>query len=177
MVAKVKEGVETRMRCPKCGAENDKVIDSRSSRDGTLIRRRRECLKCAKRFTTYEEIHRMKLRIQKRDGQYEEFDRLKLLTGIEKACEKRPIGAEQIESVAETVVSELENEFGSEVPSRVLGEHVMRHLRKLDEVAYVRFASVYRQFDDVDQFIHEIKRLGRKTDDSGTTRPHVGRKR
>ena len=119
----------------------------------------------------------MKLRIQKRDGQYEEFDRIKLLAGIEKACEKRPISAEQIESVAETVVSELENEFGREVPSRLLGEHVMRHLRKLDEVAYVRFASVYRQFADVDQFVHEIKNLGRKKNDSRTTRPRVGRKR
>src|SRR5437016_9933279 len=107
MVAEVRERVETKMRCPKCGAQDDKVIDSRSSRDGTLIRRRRECLKCGKRFTTYEEIHREKLRIQKRDGQYEEFDHAKLLTGIEKACEKRPISAAQIEGLAETVVSEL----------------------------------------------------------------------
>src|SRR5437867_6749184 len=120
MVAKAGEGVETRMLCPKCGAEDDRVIDSRSSRDGTSIRRRRECLKCGKRFTTYEEIHREKLRIQKRDGQYEEFNRAKLLTGIEKACEKRPISAAQIEGLAETVVSELENEFGREVPSRLL---------------------------------------------------------
>ena len=176
MVAEAEESVETTMRCPKCSAKDDRVIDSRSSRDGKLIRRRRECLKCRKRFTTYEEIHRERLRIQKRDGQYEEFDGQKLLTGIEKACEKRPISTVQIESLAETVVSELENEFGREVPSRVLGEHVMRHLRKLDEVAYVRFASVYRQFDDVDQFVHEIKELGRKKNDSGTTGPRVGRK-
>jgi transcriptional repressor NrdR len=165
------------MRCPKCGAEDDKVIDSRSSRDATLIRRRRECLKCGKRYTTYEEILREKLRIQKRDGQYEEFDRAKLLAGIEKACEKRPISVEQIEALAETVVTELENEFGREVPSRVLGERVMRHLRKLDEVAYVRFASVYRQFDDVDQFVNEIKSLGKQRNDSATTRPRVGQKR
>src|SRR5207244_7344484 len=98
------------MRCPKCGAQDDKVIDSRSSRDATLIRRRRECLKCGKRFTTYEEIQREKLRIQKRDGQFEEFDRAKLLTGIEKACEKRPISVEQIEALAETLVASWGNE-------------------------------------------------------------------
>ena len=165
------------MRCPKCGCQNDKVIDSRSSRNGTLIRRRRECLKCGKRFTTYEEILREKLRVQKRDGQYEEFDRAKLLAGIEKACEKRPISAEQIEALAETVVTELENEFGREVRSRVLGERVMQHLRQLDEVAYVRFASVYRQFNDVDQFVNEIKSLGKQKNDTGTTRPRVGQKR
>ena len=161
MVAEAEETVEPTMRCPKCSAKDDRVIDSRSSRDGKLIRRRRECLKCGKRFTTYEEIHRERLRIQKRDGQYEEFDRAKLLTGIEKACEKRPISAAQIESLSEAVVSELESEFGREVPSRVLGEHVMRHLRKLDEVAYVRFASVYRQFRDAEQFIDEIRQLGK----------------
>jgi transcriptional repressor NrdR len=165
------------MQCPKCSAQDDKVVDSRSSRDGTLIRRRRECLKCGKRFTTYEEIQREKLRIQKRDGRFEEFDRSKLLAGIEKACEKRPISVEQIEALAEAVVTELENEFGREVPSRVLGERVMRHLRTLDEVAYVRFASVYRQFDDVDQFVNEIKNLGKNKNDSATTRPRVGRGR
>ena len=128
------------MRCPKCGGVDDKVIDSRSSRDGLLIRRRRECLKCGARFTTYEEMFREKLRLKKRDGQYEEFDRRKLLAGIEKACEKRPVSTEKIESLA---------------------ERVMEHLRQLDEVAYVRFASVYRQFRDAEQFIDEIKQLGK----------------
>lgn len=150
------------MRCPKCSAQDDKVIDSRSSRDGALIRRRRECLSCGARFTTYEEIFREKLRVKKRDGQYEEFDRRKLLAGIEKACEKRPVSTGQIEALAERVVTELENEYGREVPSQQIGERVMEHLRKLDEVAYVRFASVYRQFRDAEQFIHEIKQLGKE---------------
>ena len=149
------------MRCPKCRAVDDKVIDSRSSRDGALIRRRRECLKCGARFTTYEEINRENLRVKKRDGQYEEFDRRKLLSGIEKACEKRPVSTEQIEALAERVITELENEFGREVPSKQIGERLMQHLCKLDEVAYVRFASVYRQFRDTEQFIDEIKQLGK----------------
>ena len=147
------------MRCPKCRSVDDKVIDSRSSRDGALIRRRRECLKCGARFTTYEEIYREKLRVKKRNGQYEEFDRRKLLAGIEKACEKRPVSTEQIEALAERVVTELENEFGREVSSTQIGERVMQHLRKLDAVAYVRFASVYRQFRDAEQFIDEIRHM------------------
>jgi transcriptional repressor NrdR len=140
---------------------DDKVIDSRSSRDGLLIRRRRECLKCGARFTTYEEIFREKLRVKKSDGQYEEFDRRKLLAGLEKACEKRPVSTEDIELLAERVITELENEFGREVPSKQIGEGIMQHLRKLDEVAYVRFASVYRQFRDAEQFIDEIKQLSK----------------
>lgn len=149
------------MRCPKCASQDDKVIDSRSSGDGVQIRRRRECLGCGTRFTTYEEIHRDNLRIQKRNGQYEEFNRAKLVAGIEKACEKRPISADQIQLLADNVLSELEGEFGRDVPSQKLGERVMKRLRQLDPVAYVRFVSVYRQFDDVDQFIDEVKRLGK----------------
>jgi transcriptional repressor NrdR len=149
------------MRCPKCGSQDDKVIDSRSSGDGVQIRRRRECNGCGTRFTTYEEIHRENLRIQKRDGRYEEFNRAKLIAGLEKACEKRPISADKIQALADNVLSELEGEFGRDVPSQKLGERVMQRLRQLDQVAYVRFASVYRQFDDVDQFIDEIKRLGK----------------
>ncbi len=147
------------MRCPKCGSQDDKVIDSRSSGDGVQIRRRRECLGCGTRFTTYEEIHRENLRIQKRDGRYEEFNRAKLVAGIEKACEKRPISDDRIQLLADSVVSELEGEFGRDVPSQKLGERVMQRLRELDPVAYVRFVSVYRQFGDVDQFIEEVKRL------------------
>ncbi len=147
------------MRCPKCGSQDDKVIDSRSSGDGVQIRRRRECLGCGTRFTTYEEIHRENLRIQKRDGRYEGFNRAKLVAGIEKACEKRPISDDQIQLLADSVVSELEGEFGRDVPSQELGQRVMQRLRELDPVAYVRFVSVYRQFDDVDQFIEEVKRL------------------
>lgn len=150
------------MRCPKCSAVDDKVIDSRSSRDGALIRRRRECLKCGSRFTTYEEIFREKLRVEKRNGEYEEFDRRKLLAGIEKACEKRPVSTEQIEQLVELITTELENESGREVSSTQIGERVMQHLRKLDEVAYVRFASVYRQFRDAEQFVLEIRRLSKK---------------
>ena len=150
------------MRCPTCGAQDDKVIDSRSSRAGASIRRRRECVACGGRFTTYEEVYREKLRIKKRDGRYEEFDRRKLVTGIEKACEKRPVSAEQIEAEVDRITMELTNEYGREVPSQAIGESIMEHLRKLDEVAYVRFASVYRQFRDAEQFIHEIKQLGKE---------------
>jgi len=150
------------MRCPKCGAVDDKVVDSREAKEGVLIRRRRECIRCGTRFTTYEEIHREQLRVQKRNGEYEEFDRRKLVTGIEKACEKRPVNSEQIEALAERVITELENEYGRDIPSQKLGERVMQHLRNLDPVAYVRFASVYRKFDDVDQFVEEIKRLGKQ---------------
>lgn len=150
------------MRCPKCGALDDKVIDTRASEDGVVTRRRRECLGCGARFTTYEEIHREQLRVQKRDGSFQEFNRAKLISGLEKACQKRPISAEQIEALAERVTNELENEFGKEIPSREIGERLMRHLRDLDEVAYVRFASVYRQFRDTGQFIQAIQQLGKK---------------
>ena len=148
------------MRCPRCASLKDRVVESRSSADGSTIRRRRVCRKCGARMTTYEEIFREKLRVQKRNGQYEEFDRRKLLTGIEKACEKRPVSAEQIEEMVDRIITELENE-GREATSREIGERVMQHLRRRDEVAYVRFASVYRQFRDAEQFIHEIRRLGK----------------
>ena len=150
------------MRCPKCAAQEDKVVDSRENRDGGSIRRRRECLTCGTRFTTYEEIYREKLRVQKRNGQYEEFDRHKLLKGIEKSCEKLPVTTHEIETLVDQIANELRNEFVREVPSDVIGERVMRSLRELDEVAYVRFASVYRQFCDADQFIQEIKKLSTK---------------
>jgi transcriptional repressor NrdR len=150
------------MRCPKCAAHDDKVVDSRESREGDAIRRRRECLTCGTRFTTYEEIYREKLRVKKRTGQYEEFDRHKLLKGIEKSCEKRPVTTKEIEALVDQIAAELQNEFIREIPSDVIGERVMHHLRELDEVAYVRFASVYRQFCDADQFIQEIKQLSKK---------------
>lgn len=135
------------------------MIDSRASRDGRTIRRRRECLKCARRFTTYEQIEKESLRVVKRDGRYEEFDRHKLLGGIKKACEKRPVSSEQIEQVVSEIIEEIEDKFDREVPSTVVGEKVMQRLRKLDEVAYVRFASVYRQFRDVAEFVSEIQKL------------------
>ncbi len=166
------------MRCPQCGAKEDRVIESRSSHDGVSIRRRRECLHCGTRFTTYEEIYRERLRVQKRNGQYEEFDRRKLLAGMEKACEKRPVSSEQIEEMADRIVGELENDYGREVTSREIGEKVMEQLRRRDEVAYVRFASVYRQFRDAAQFIQEIRRLGKpRTKKSRAARPGSGSNR
>jgi transcriptional repressor NrdR len=150
------------MRCPSCAAQDDKVIDSRESRDGASIRRRRECLRCGVRFTTYEEVYREPLRVKKRNGHYEDFDRHKLLMGIEKSCEKRPVTTHQIEALVDRITTDLQNEFVREVPSAVIGERVMQHLRGLDEVSYVRFASVYRQFCDADQFIQEIKQLSRR---------------
>lgn len=147
------------MRCPKCSHLDDKVIDSRSIRSGDVIRRRRVCLQCGHRFTTYEEVVKTSLRIIKRDGRHEELDRRKLLGGIERACEKRPISAQQIEALVDSILSELEAEYEREVPSTVIGQKVMNHLEELDEVAYVRFASVYRRFRDVNQFLSEVESL------------------
>jgi transcriptional repressor NrdR len=150
------------MRCPKCGNLDDKVIDSRLSRDGSSIRRRRECLNCEFRFTTYEQVEKTDLRVVKRDGRGEPFDRNKLLSGVLKACEKRPISIETQERLAEEIVAELETNHGREVPSRIVGALVMEKLRQLDEVAYVRYASVYRHFRDVGEFIEEIQELEKR---------------
>jgi len=147
------------MRCPKCSHQDDKVIDSRSVRNGDVIRRRRVCLKCGYRFTTYEEVVKASLRVIKRDGRHEDLDRKKLLGGVERACEKRPISAQQIEALVDTVISELESEYEREVPSTIIGQKVMDKLEGLDEVAYVRFASVYRRFRDVNQFLSEVEGL------------------
>jgi transcriptional repressor NrdR len=147
------------MKCPKCSHVDDKVIDSRSIRNGDVIRRRRVCLNCGHRFTTYEEVVKASLRIIKRDGRHEELDRRKLLGGIERACEKRPISAQQIESIVDTILGQLETEYEREVPSTVVGQKVMDQLEELDEVAYVRFASVYRRFRDVNQFLNEVESL------------------
>lgn len=147
------------MKCPKCGNVDDKVIDSRSVRNGDVIRRRRVCLQCGFRFTTYEEVIKTSLRVIKRDGRHEEMDRRKLLSGIERACEKRPISSEQIENMVDAILSELESEHEREVSSMVIGQKVMDKLEELDEVAYVRFASVYRRFRDVNQFLSEVEGL------------------
>ncbi|MGQ9662636.1 MAG: transcriptional regulator NrdR [Kiritimatiellia bacterium] len=147
------------MRCPKCENLEDKVIDSRSVRNGAVIRRRRVCLGCGHRFTTYEEIVRTKLRVTKRDGRYEDLDRRKIINGVVRACEKRPISTEQIEQMVDSIIEEIEAEYEREVPSQVIGQKVMERLQKLDEVAYVRFASVYRRFKDVNQFVSEIQNL------------------
>ncbi|MBM3890124.1 MAG: transcriptional repressor NrdR, partial [Verrucomicrobia bacterium] len=133
------------------------------SSDGAVIRRRRECLKCGHRFTTYEQTQRETLMVVKRDGRREEFDRRKLTVGIQKACEKRPVSAEQIEHAVEEIIEELGNQYDREVPATAIGELVMRQLNKLDPVAYVRFASVYRQFRDVNEFVHTIQELSGKS--------------
>lgn len=145
------------MRCPRCGHLEDKVIDSRTSRAGDVIRRRRSCVNCGHRYTTREEVLKAELHVTKRDGRHEPFSREKLVNGIQRACMKRPIGAEQIESLVDGIIAELENEYEREVPSETIGEKVMERLEKLDEVAYVRFASVYRRFKDVNQFLNAIQ--------------------
>lgn len=150
------------MRCPKCGGIEDKVIDSRLSKDGVSIRRRRECIVCEHRFTTYEQVDKADIRVLKRDGRGEPFDRHKLASGIIKACEKRPISMDMIEEAVEKIIQDLESNHPREVSSRVVGAKVMEKLHQLDEVAYVRYASVYRQFEDVGEFIQEIQSLGRK---------------
>lgn len=147
------------MRCPKCGGQDDKVIDSRASREGSTIRRRRECLKCGHRFTTYEEIEHEGLMVIKRDGRREQFSREKLLSGVKKACQKRPISPKAIEDLVEKIVDEITDKYEREVPGMAIGERVMEGLRQIDEVAYVRFASVYRRFQEADEFVKEVRKL------------------
>ncbi len=147
------------MRCPKCGCQDDKVIDSRASREGATIRRRRECVSCNFRFTTYEEIERAGLVVVKRDGRREDFSREKLLSGLRKACQKRPVGPKQIEDLVDKIVNEVTDKYEREVPAEAIGKLVMDGLRGIDEVAYVRFASVYRRFQEATDFVHEVKKL------------------
>ena len=147
------------MKCPFCGYLEDRVVDSRESGEATSVRRRRECLKCNRRFTTYEKIEEVLLKVVKRDHTREDYNRGKLLGGILKACEKRPIGMDQIEVVVDEIEREIEKGNEREVESKEIGEIVMRRLHKIDEVAYVRFASVYRQFKDVNEFMDVIKKL------------------
>lgn len=147
------------MRCPYCKNDNDRVIDSRSSTDGFAIRRRRECLLCNRRFTTYERTEEAPLRVVKKDGSRVPFDRNKILKGLLKACEKRPVALEALEEITSRIERRLSEEYDREVPSKVIGQLVMDELRQLDQVAYVRFASVYREFKDVTQFLEELKPL------------------
>lgn len=147
------------MKCPFCGYEEDKVVDSRTSSDAISIRRRRECLDCGKRYTTYEQIEEQALMIVKKDGRREPFDRHKLLAGLVKACEKRPVSMDALGRLVDELERQLSQEFEREAPSREIGERVMRKLHLLDPVAYVRFASVYREFKDVEQFMRELKDL------------------
>nr|WP_092068150.1 transcriptional regulator NrdR [Dendrosporobacter quercicolus]NSL46969.1 transcriptional repressor NrdR [Dendrosporobacter quercicolus DSM 1736]SDL70925.1 transcriptional repressor NrdR [Dendrosporobacter quercicolus] len=147
------------MRCPFCGWAESKVIDSRSAEEGVSIRRRRECLTCGKRFTTYEVVEQIPLMVIKKDGRRVMFERNKLLTGLIRACEKRPISIDTIESVADRIEKEIRNSLEREIPTQTIGELVMRHLREVDQVAYVRFASVYRQFADINNFMQELENL------------------
>ena len=149
------------MRCPQCQCQDDKVVDSRTVKEGVGVRRRRECLNCGHRYTTYESIIHAELKVIKKDGQLrEEFDREKIRFGIEKACWKRPISGEDIELMTEEIIKGIEADFDREVSTPEIGKRIMDALREKDEVAYVRFASVYRRFKDIDQFIEEIKTLG-----------------
>ncbi len=147
------------MKCPYCGHTEDKVVDSRSSQGQDSIRRRREYLKCKRRFTTYEHIENLPLMVAKKDGRRESFDRQKLLSGIIKACEKRKISVDQIEQMVDDIERTLQRRYDKEVSSSDIGEIVMEHLKRLDQVAYVRFASVYREFKDINQFMKELKQI------------------
>ncbi|HPM42486.1 MAG TPA: transcriptional regulator NrdR [Candidatus Omnitrophota bacterium] len=145
------------MRCPYCGNKNDSVIDSRASKNGSSVRRRRECIKCKRRFTTYEYVERIPLMVIKKDGRREPFNREKLMNGIVVACEKRPVSIKRIERLVDEIERALEKKHEKEVASKDIGEIVMKGLHSVDEIAYVRFASVYRQFRDVGQFMKELK--------------------
>ena len=145
------------MRCPYCTSLDNKVVDSRMGKEGESIRRRRECLKCEGRFTTYERVEEMLPLVIKKDSRREPFDRLKILSGLKKACEKRPISMEMLEKTVDEIEKALQEKGLKEIPSTVVGEEVMERLHKLDEVAYVRFASVYRSFKDINEFMSELK--------------------
>jgi len=147
------------LKCPRCGHGDNRVVDSRAGRDGDVIRRRRECLSCRRRFTTYERVEEELPLVVKRDGRREPFDRQKIMTGILKACEKRPVSYAAIEQVVDALEAEFQASGEKEVSSVQIGERVMAELLRMDDVAYVRFASVYRQFKDISQFVEEIKTL------------------
>jgi transcriptional repressor NrdR len=147
------------LRCPFCQHMDDRVIDSRLSKEGDMIRRRRECTHCLRRFTTYERVEETLPLVIKKDGRRENFDRGKILAGLHKACEKRPISVETLEKLVDRIEQKLQEGGEREIPSRVVGEQIMLELQNLDEVAYVRFASVYRSFKDVNEFMSEVKEL------------------
>jgi transcriptional repressor NrdR len=150
------------VKCPFCDALEDKVVDSRMAKEGELIRRRRECLGCKRRYTTYERVEETLPLVVKKDGRREPFDRAKIIAGLKRACEKRPISMATIEAVADHIEKRIQELGETEVASRTIGEEVMEALRDLDQVAYVRFASVYRDFKDIDQFMDELKTLARE---------------
>jgi transcriptional repressor NrdR len=143
--------------CPFCSRDRDKVVDSRSASGGTVIRRRRQCLECGKRFTTYEQIEEMPLRVIKKDGRRVPFNRMNILNGMLKACEKRPISIDVLDEIVSRIEQKVNQVFDREVPTNFIGEQVMDELKKVDEVAYVRFASVYREFKDINEFMSELE--------------------
>ena len=147
------------MRCPFCNENSDRVVDSRESRNGHTIRRRRECLECGRRYTSYERIEDIPFMVVKRDGSRTEFDRKKLLVGLYKACEKRPVPAKSIDRIVDEVEQRVHEREDREITTQEIGQFIMNHLKDLDQVAYVRFASVYRRFEDVDAFMTELKDL------------------
>ena len=147
------------MKCPYCGNVEDKVVDSRENPEGGTIRRRRECLKCESRYTTYEYIEKTPRMVVKKNSSRQPFDKNKLLSGLVKACEKRPVSMEKMHEMADDVERQLEKKYEKEIPSTEIGEAIMKHLHKVDDVAYVRFASVYREFKDVNEFMSELSRL------------------
>ncbi|MCU0666431.1 MAG: transcriptional regulator NrdR [Candidatus Omnitrophica bacterium] len=150
------------MKCPFCGYKEDKVVDSRATQEESAIRRRRECLSCAKRFTTYEYIEELAIMVVKKDGRRQGFDRQKILSGIMRACEKRPVGVERMEEIVTWIERNIQKKFEREIPVTRIGEMVMEKLKEIDDVAYVRFASVYRQFKDVEQFMVELNDILKK---------------
>jgi transcriptional repressor NrdR len=145
------------MKCPFCHDNSDKVVDSRETQEGVSIRRRRECLSCSKRFTTYEYVEKVPLMVVKKDGRREAFNREKILSGLTRACQKRPISMEKLDQLVLEVENEIQKKYDQEIDCRDIGELVIEKLSKLDEIAYVRFASVYRQFKDVNQFMKELR--------------------
>ncbi len=150
------------MKCPFCDELEDKVVDSRMAKEGEVIRRRRECRGCKRRYTTYERVEEILPVVVKKDGRRESFDRNKILVGLKKACEKRPISISTIEAVTDRIEKHIQEMGETEIESRIVGEEVMRELHQLDQVAYVRFASVYREFKDIDQFLDELKTLAQE---------------
>ena len=150
------------MKCPFCDELEDKVVDSRMAKEGEVIRRRRECLGCKRRYTTYERVDEILPVVVKKDGRRESFDRSKILAGLKKACEKRPISTATIEAVTDRIEKRIQEMGETEIESRIVGEELMKELHQLDQVAYVRFASVYREFKDIDQFMDELRMLAQQ---------------
>jgi transcriptional repressor NrdR len=164
------------MRCPKCGTPEDKVIDSREAKDGASIRRRRECLTCSHRFTTYEQVEYEDLTVVKRDLKREPWSREKLIDSMKKACGKRPVSVDTLETAADAILTEVEAASQREVPSRTIGAKVMQYLEKIDHVAYVRYASIYREFQDVTDFISEVNSLGTRVPRDAAKQPELFKK-